>query len=73
MTKQQEHLAWCKERALAYVEAGDPAQALASFFGDLLSRAETSTHPAIVLGASLMFQGLLSTPEQVAEYINGFE
>lgn len=67
-----EHLAWCKLRALQYVDAGDPKQALASMFSDLGKHAETHDHPAIMMGAALMYSGLLRTPEQVREWIEGF-
>lgn len=32
---RRDHIAWAKDRALAYVEAGDCAEALASFVADL--------------------------------------
>ena len=33
--ERSEHLAWCKRRALQYVEAGDLKQAVASMASDL--------------------------------------
>jgi len=36
-----EHLAWCKERALAYVEQGDLNNAFASLISDLRKHPET--------------------------------
>jgi hypothetical protein len=30
-----EHLAWCKARALEYLDSGDPGQAITSFISDL--------------------------------------
>jgi hypothetical protein len=36
---RDEHLAWCKRRALEYVDAGDLAHAIASMASDL------KTHP----------------------------
>ena len=35
MTTRDEHLAWCKSRALAYVERGELAGAIASMLSDL--------------------------------------
>lgn len=44
-----EHLAWCKERALAYVEKGDLTNALASMSSDVRKHPETDTRTAAVL------------------------
>lgn len=67
-----EHLAWCKLRSLQYVDAGDPDQALASMFSDLGKHDETYDHQGIMLGAALMYSGLLHTTDQVRKYIEGF-
>lgn len=72
MTTRAEHLQYCKQRAMAQVEAGDLSEALASMFSDLMSHPTTSTHPRIVVGAGLMYNGLLSTEQQVREFIEGF-
>jgi len=32
---REEHLAWCRQRALEYVDADDPVQAFASMASDL--------------------------------------
>lgn len=44
-----EHLAWCKERALGYVEKGDLTNALASMSSDIRKHPETDTRAAAVL------------------------
>ena len=68
-----EHLAWCKKRALAYLDAGEPVQdALASMFSDLRKHDETADHAAIQLGGMLMLSGHLSTPAEVRRFIEGF-
>jgi len=36
VTTREEHLAWCKQRALVYVERGELVNALASFSGDIM-------------------------------------
>ena len=69
---RQEHIAWCKQRALEYVDAGDIVGGLASMFSDLRKHEETEDHPAIQLGAMLMMGGYLSTKQQVEDFINGF-
>lgn len=35
MTTRREHLAWCEERAIAYLDAGDLDGAFASFASDI--------------------------------------
>lgn len=72
MTTRAEHLAWCKTRALQYVDAGDTTNAYASMTSDLMKHPETEGHAAIQLGMMLMMGGHLSTPQQMREYINGF-
>jgi hypothetical protein len=43
---RDEHLAWCKRRALEYVDAGDPTHAVASMASDL------KTHQPVFLDSS---------------------
>jgi hypothetical protein len=38
---RDEHLAWARERALEYLEAGDPASAIGSMISDLGKHEET--------------------------------
>lgn len=49
MTREQ-HLAWCKERAIRELDAGDVNGALASMASDLNKHPETERHAAIQLG-----------------------
>jgi hypothetical protein len=72
MTTKAEHIAYCKERALEYVDAGDLINAYSSMVSDLNNHPETEGHPAIVVGMGLMVGGHLSTPESMREFINGF-
>ena len=69
---RQEHLDWCKKRALEYVEAGDPNQAYASMISDLGKHPETDRHSAIELGMMLLMGGQLSSAEQMRKFIDGF-
>ena len=43
-----EHLAWCKQRALEYVDRGDLQNALASMGSDMRKHPETDS-PAVVM------------------------
>ena len=67
-----DHLAWCKKRALGYVDAGDLPQAFASMGSDLGKHLGTANHSAIQLGAMLLFAGHLDTPEKMRKFIEGF-
>ena len=42
-----DHLAWCKKRALEYVDRGDWVQAVASMGSDLDKHPETADMPAL--------------------------
>ena len=67
-----EHLKWCKERALAYVEAGDLDQAFASMASDLGKHDSTARHTALLLGIGMIAGGHLSTPGEMKRFIEGF-
>ena len=65
-----EHLAWCKERALQYANAGDVAGAIASM-GQDLETAE-SVHVVYELMAPLAAIGNFDTPGELRKFIEGF-
>ncbi len=67
-----EHLAWCKQRALEYVDAGDLNNAFASMSSDLSKHPETEKHAGITLGMMLLMSGRLNTAEEMRKFINGF-
>lgn len=69
---RQEHLDWCKARAREYLDAGDARQAVASMFSDLRKHPETARHPAIELGAMMLFAGHLDTVDQARHFVEGF-
>ena len=66
-----EHLAWCKKRALAYVDQGDLHNALASLTSDLGKHEWTVDHDAIMLGMMLAMGGHLDTAPKMREWIEG--
>jgi len=72
VASREEHLAWCKERALDLVDQGDLTQAYASMASDLRKHDGTAGHPAIELGMMLMMGGHLSTPHEMRKFIEGF-
>jgi hypothetical protein len=67
-----EHLQWCKDRAIEYVDMGDPNQALASMASDLGKHPETANHSAIKSGMQMLFAGLLSDSNEMRKFILGF-
>lgn len=69
---RQEHLAWCKKRALEYVDMGDIPQAYTSMASDLNKHTETAGHPGIQLGMMLQLTGKLKTPDEMRKFIEGF-
>lgn len=68
----KEHLAWAKERAVAYLDVGDRGNAWASFVSDLRKHPETNNHSGIELGFLLLLNGHLSTTTAMREHIEGF-
>lgn len=71
-TTRAEHLAWCKQRALEYVDAGDTRQAFASMASDLSKHDETCNHVAIEIGMMMLMGGMLDTPAEMGKFIKGF-
>jgi hypothetical protein len=63
-----QHLAWCKTRALEYVEAGNIQEAIASMLSDL------SKHPETQKSADLGFMLSLSvrTERDARKFVEGF-
>jgi len=72
MTTRAEHLAWCKQRALEYVEAGDLDGAFASMCSDMDKHPDTSHSPVHMLGMMLKINGHLDTLDEMRRWITGF-
>ena len=68
----QDHIAWCKERALDVLKSGDIAGSYASMVSDLRNDPSTENHSGIQLGMMLMIGGHLSTPTEMEKFINDF-
>jgi hypothetical protein len=69
---RQEHLNWCKQRALEYIKTGDVNNAWASMCSDMDKHPETKGHSAINLGTMLIMSGGLSTATEMKKFIEGF-
>ena len=72
MRTREEHLAFCKKRALEYVAIGELQNALNSMMSDLTRHPETKDHDGIALCISLELIGALNTRHDVEKFINGF-
>jgi hypothetical protein len=67
-----EHLQWCKDRALEYVNAGNLDEAFASMASDLRKHDELANHSGVQLGMMLLMGGHLKTEAKMREFIVGF-
>ena len=68
----EEHLEWCKQRALEYCGKEDLTQAFASMASDLGKHEGTANHAGIQLGMMLLMAGHLDTVPKMREFILGF-
>lgn len=69
---RQEHLDWCKQRAIEYVRIGDVNQAFTSMVSDLGKHDETRNHAGCELGMMMLMSGKLNSPREMENFINGF-
>jgi hypothetical protein len=70
MMTREEHLKWCKQRALEYLDAGDLVNAIASMGSDLQKHPETNPNPVLMrLGMMYYDQG---DPAAIRRWIEGF-
>ena len=69
---RDEHLAWCKKRALEYLDRGDDQQAFTSMLSDLTKHEDTAKHIGIELGMTMMMVGFLNTSDSMRRWIVGF-
>lgn len=67
-----EHLQWCKDRALAYLDRGDVTNALASFVSDMSKHEGTREHSGLQLLGMLLLGGQLHTADKVRDHITGY-
>lgn len=71
---RDEHLQWCKNRAMAELkyDPSKPQNAVASMLSDMRKHPETEDHVGIELGAMLLVSGNLSDEREVKKWIEGF-
>ena len=69
---REEHLNWCKLRALGYVDAGDCKNAFASMISDIRKHPDTANHIGIALGMTLSMGGQMDNVSEARKWIEGF-
>lgn len=68
-----EHVAWCKERAIAEMDfSHDPKQAVISMMSDLRKHEETNQASLIGLCTMVLLSGQIKTRQDALKFINGF-
>jgi hypothetical protein len=71
MKTRDEHLQWCKDRALEYLDAGDVQNAIASMMSDLRKHEETKSYNQFIeqMGLAVALSG---DRVQARRWIEGF-
>jgi hypothetical protein len=69
---REEHLEWCKKRALEYCDQGDPLNAITSMLSDIAKHPETKSDALTQMTMGLLMIGQLQTVEEARRHINGF-
>lgn len=73
MMTRDEHLEWCKKRALEYLDAGDLNNAFTSMLSDLNKHPELENHPGKLIGVGfMMLPGWISNERELRRWIVGF-
>jgi hypothetical protein len=67
---REEHLAWCKKRALEYLPDA-PTEAFTSFASDMRKHPETKGAETFI-GMSIMCTELFENPAKMESWIKGF-
>jgi hypothetical protein len=70
MRTRDEHLAWCKQRALEYVEHNDLLNAVTSMGSDLDKHPELGCNPYLLMTGALDAQN--GDTQAVRRWIEGF-
>lgn len=69
---KEEHLQWCKNRAIKHLDRNDIKNAFKSFTLDMMEHEETREHPALELGLILKTNKHLDTVDKMKRWIEGF-
>lgn len=69
---RDEHMAWCKKRALEYLDRGDVANAVTSMMSDLGKHDETRLSEGSPLNALGMMAIMSGSVSEARRFITGF-
>jgi len=69
---RQEHLDWCKKRALEYLDHGDVSNAIASMMSDLNKHPETEIGSGSILTQLGLRAAMSNDVNEARRYIVGF-
>ncbi len=72
MTERADHLAWCKRRALEYLDSGDVANAVTSMLSDLGKHPETALSAESPLNMFGMMMIMQNNHAGAKRFIEGF-
>jgi len=68
---RNEHLAWCKKHAIAYVDAGDLSRAFMLMISGIRKYPDTYNETVAQIGMTIMMGGHL-TKDEMRKFIEGF-
>ena len=71
MSERDEHMAWCKQRALDYLELGDVPSAISSMLSDLSKHPET-VEIGIAMSGYGLFMAMNRDEDDARRFIEGF-
>lgn len=69
---RQEHLDWCKKRALEYLDRGDVQGAIASMMSDMQKHEETKFGGNSILSTMGLMAAMSGSTHEVRRFIVGF-
>jgi hypothetical protein len=72
MKTREEHLAWCKQRALEYCDAGKPEEGVTSMLSDIRKHPETASVLLTNMGIQFMMLGMFKDIREARRFIEGF-
>jgi hypothetical protein len=72
MKTREEHLAWCKQRALEYIDRGEIQEGITSMMSDMNKHEETRAPALDKLALMMLMSGQLNSVHEARKFINGY-
>ena len=69
---REEHLAWCKRRALEYIDRGQINEGITSMMSDMRKHEETAGSGLEQLAMMMLMSGNLNSVHEARKFINGY-